>query len=155
MIPVAENWNGDRGRGVVAIRKFAKNKIVVEYHAKFVSRADSVTILSAETEDDRRSDYDFCLPGGIFLDGSAETCECHPQTHLMGRLLNFAWKESAECNARPDYFEVRAYCKLVRTVVFVAKRDIEVLKEIRFYYGDKSCLEIFLASGAGISRPET
>ncbi len=117
---MAENCN-DRGRGVVAIRKFAQNEIVVDYHAEFVSRAKSVTILSAETEDDHRSDNLFCLPGGIFLDGSAETCECHPQTRLMGRLLNFARKESAECNARPEYFEVRAYGKLFRTV---AERDM-------------------------------
>ncbi len=90
-------------------------------------------------ESDRRSDYVFFGPYGLCIDGSTERCPCHPQTRILGRLLNFARKESVECNVVPRYF---SHDKS-QQILFVARRDIQPLEELRFDYGDGFCRNIF------------
>ncbi len=63
----------------------------------------------------------------------------------MGRLFNFAEKGTPECNAHPEYFEIHANGEHFKTVIFVADREIQMLEEIRFDYGDSSCIEMFSA----------
>jgi hypothetical protein len=148
---MAQEWHGvevkekcdDRGRGVIAMRPFLKGEIIVDYHAREISRIEMETIMDASDDDDRRSDYIFCGPNSLFWDGSAESCHCHPQNRLIGRLINFAPKSSPECNAKPQFFQFMAYNKLFNTILLVAARDIDMLEEIRFDYGDNTCLEMF------------
>jgi hypothetical protein len=101
---------------------------------------EAKAILDAADDQDRRSDYLFCAPGGLFWDGSAETCDCHPETRKFGRLLNFASADSRECNAKPQLFQLPQFT----CVLIVATRDIEPLEEIRFDYGDEKCRELFI-----------
>ena len=120
-----------------------KGEILGDYHAKNISSAEANAIMTAP-QDDRRSDYLFSIPGGQHLDGSSDTCTCHPQSVLLGRLLNYATKGTPACNAVPRYFQVIANKKLFKTVLFVAARDIYFLEEIRFDYGDLNCLTLFM-----------
>ena len=135
---------GGRGRGAIAARPFKKGEILVDYHAKPISKAEGDLIMSAP-ESDRRSDYLFCIPSnGVYFDGSEENCTCHPQTRLLGRLLNFAASESSLCNTTAQYFEFPGYDKKTfKTVLFIAKRDINPLEELMFDYGDENCKEMF------------
>jgi len=139
-VDVMEKCPGGRGRGILATRCFLQNEIIVDYHARLISK-DEMTDIA----DDDRSSYLFCdYPNGLFWDGSCEFCFCHPQSRLLGRLANYAEKSSRECNAKPQLFEFKpAKSPVFRTIILVATRDIAPLEELRFDYGDKACLELF------------
>lgn len=139
-IDVDENCPGGRGRGIIAAKNFTKNEIVVDYHARPIS-SDEATAIEDDPEDARFS-YLFCGPNGLFWDGSAEFCECHPQSRLLGRLANFAQKGSKECNMIPQLFQFKTD-KLFQTIILVATREILIEEELRFDYGDNACLELF------------
>jgi hypothetical protein len=141
-IDVMEKCPGGRGRGLIAAKGFQKHEVLLDYHGKKISRAEANEI--DEDIDDHRSSYLFCGPDGLFWDGSAEFCECHPQSRLLGRLANFAAKYTYECNAMPQLFACATYnSKPFHAIVLVATREIEPLEEIRFDYGDRRCLKLF------------
>lgn len=140
-VDVMENCPGGRGRGLIASKTFQKNEIIVDYHARPISKCEAKDI--EDDDDDKRYNYLFCGPNGLFWDGSGEYCICHPQTRLLGRLANFAQKGSVECNAKPQFVEFNYNKKVSHVIILVATRDIQVLEEIRFDYGDKTCLELF------------
>ena len=153
-----QNCN-NAGRGVIVMRPFTKGEIVVDYHAKEISTQEAEAIMNTDDDEDRRSDYLFVIPGhGMVLDGSSETCVCHPHSIVLGRLLNFATSSSKSCNISPHImtFPVpteqgkrnRDSNKLFRVMVFCARRDIETFEEIRFDYGDETCLKLFSAAGS-------
>ena len=137
-IDVMENCPDGRGRGLIASRRFNKHEVLLDYHAKQVSRA--------ETNEIEDTSYLFCASNGLFWDGSAEFCECHPQSRLLGRLANFAAKNTPECNATPQLFSINSRSRKQKpfyAIVLVASRQIEPLEEIRFDYGDRACLALF------------
>ena len=140
-VDVMENCPGGRGRGLIASKSFQKNEIIVDYHATAINKCQAKEI--EDDHDDDRNNYLFSGPNGLFWDGSAETCICHPQSRLLGRLANFAAKNSIECNAKPQFVELGSKKHLFHAIILVASRDIAVLEEIRFDYGDKACLELF------------
>lgn len=126
------------------MRKFEKDEIVLNYHAEIISKDTHDMMMETSDDDDRRSDYIFAMPGGVFLDGSSENCNCHPHARIMGRLVNFAQKTTPECNLTPRYFEFRDQNReIFKTVLFVAARDIEIFQELMFDYGDVNCAEMF------------
>ena len=102
-------------------------------------------------DDDRRSDYLFCGPRGLILDGSSENaCGCHPDNRLIGSLLKYAATGTSECNASAQYFHFLPTtgntflpATLFRDIIFIAARDIAPLEEIRFDYGDRTCDDMF------------
>jgi hypothetical protein len=129
------------GRGVVAVQPFRKGDILLDYHGEYIDGATAAEIMASGEDNwaDRRMNYLFCCPRGLFMDASAERCECHPNTRTLGRLLNFA-DGCDDCNVVPRFFS----CGLNFTgIIFVAARDIAVLQELRYNYGDEVCLEIF------------
>ena len=139
-VDVKEMCPGGRGRGLIASRRFLKNDILVDYHARVITQNEKEDIMTA---DDSRMNYLFCAPGLVW-DGSAEWCSCHPQSRLLGRLVNFAKKSTVECNARPQLFEFKhSKSSVFNAIILVATRDIEPLEELRFDYGDNACLELF------------
>lgn len=139
-VEVKEKCPEGRGRGIVTTQNFQKNDIIVDYHARVISKDTMKQILN-----DDRSRYLFCSPGGLFWDGSSESCICHPQSRLLGRLANFAdAKNTMVCNVKPQLFEFKPLKSPVfRTILLVATRDIEPFEEIRFDYGDNTCVELF------------
>ena len=139
-LDVNECCPGGRGRGIIASRDFAKNEILIDYHARQISKDEKEEIAASE-----RSNYLFCAPNGLFWDGSAEVCVCHPQSRILGRLVNFAASGTWNCNAKPQLFEFKPQkpASVFHAVILVAARDIAVSEEIRFDYGDKNCLELF------------
>lgn len=145
-IDVNEVCLGGRGRGIVTAKAFKRGEIIVDYHARQITREEAESII--DNEDDERSNFLFCAPGGRFWDGSSESCVCHPQSRLLGRLTNFAQKNSKECNATPQLFQYHVAKKpandtIFNAIILVATRDIAVEEEVRFDYGDKGCLELF------------
>lgn len=141
-VEVNEECPGGRGRGIVATRFFHKNNIIVDYHARVISKEEKNGIL-----EDNRSNYLFCGPSGLYWDGSSESCICHPQSRLLGRLANFAKKDTLECNVKPQLFEYKLTSKSTRvfhTIIIVAIRDIAPMEELRYDYGDRVCLELFV-----------
>ena len=138
-IDVMENCPDGRGRGLIASKRFHQHEVLLDYHAKLISRGEA-----NEIED---TSYLFCAPKyDLFWDGSAEFCECHPQSRLLGRLANFAAKNTPECNATPQLFSINSRSRKQKpfyAIVLVASRQIEPLEEIRFDYGDRACLALF------------
>jgi hypothetical protein len=137
--------SGELGRGVVAARHFVEGEILVDYHAPPIPLATEQEMMSASPSD-RRSDYLFAGPGGLRLDGSSESCACHPETRIIGRLINFAARSTSECNAKPAFFKwVQGRDKLLvkSSIILVATRSISPLEEIRYDYGDSNCVEMF------------
>ena len=110
-----------------------------------ITRQEANEMSNTEDPNDRRSDYVFSVPGhaGLCFDGSEESCPCHPGIRTVGRLLNFAPKQTKGCNVNPEYFEFPLGRKVFRTLLFVALREIEVHEELRFDYGDKNSMEMF------------
>lgn len=142
-----QQWTGidvnekcaNRGRGLIAAKNFTKNEIIVDYHAQQVSKNEAEKIRV-----DDRSNYLFCGNNNLFWDGSPESCACHPQSRLLGRLANFAVKNTTECNATPQLFQFKeARNKIFHTLILVATGEIKVGEEIRYDYGDKKCIELF------------
>ena len=115
----------------------------MDYHGETIRSKDGDSLLLAP-KSDRRSDYLFDIPGGLSLDSSNESCQCHPNTRILGRLLNFAPKGSHACNVRAEYFEYKGINGLFKTVLFVAVRDINALEELLFEYGDPNCIDMFM-----------
>ena len=137
-VDVNENC-ADRGRGLIAAKIFTKNEIIVDYHAQQISKNEADKIRA-----DDRSNYLFCGNGNLFWDGSPESCACHPQSRLLGRLANFAVKNTTECNAKPQLFQFKeAGNKIFHTLILVAIHEIKVGEEIRYDYGDEKCIELF------------
>ena len=139
-LDVDENCPGGRGRGLIAPRNFSKNEILIDYHARQITKEEQEEIAASE-----RSNYLFCGPNGLFWDGSAEVCVCHPQSRILGRLVNFAASGTLECNVKPQLFQFKPPkpAAVFHAVILVAARDIAVAEELRFDYGDKNCLELF------------
>lgn len=138
-VEVCEMCPDGRGRGIVAARAFEANEILVDYHARLISKTEM-----EEIQTDSRVNYLFCGPSGLFWDGSAESCVCHPQSRVLGRLVNFAKIHTFQCNAKPQLFQFQPpKCTVFNTIILVATRDIKPLEEVRFDYGDRTCLELF------------
>ena len=140
-LDVDEKCPGGRGRGIISSHGFSKNAIIVDYHAWQISK-DEAAIIEQDPED-YRYNYLFCGPSGLFWDGSPESCVCHPQSRLLGRLANFAQKNTIECNAMAQLFQFKSCTQVFNAIILVATRDIAVQEEVRFDYGDKNCLELF------------
>ena len=135
---------GARGRGVIAMRPFASGEIVADYHGRKISAAEAAAIMDAP-ESDRRSDYLFVLPDNdLYMDGSAETCECHPQMRILGRLFNFAVKETPGNNLSPKFIQCKVFGQNHRIVVLVTNRPVATLEELRFDYGDSGSRSMFI-----------
>ncbi len=128
----------NQGRGVIATQPFQKGEVIIDYHGKKIKKEVGQEIMNSTDENDRRSDYVFFGPYGYCADASAEHCVCHPQTRTLGRLFNFAAKGTTQCNVYPRYFVAEKQEK----IIFVAARDISLLKELRFDCGDKNCQNI-------------
>jgi hypothetical protein len=144
-LEVLEVCSKDSGRGILAGRHFVEGEILVDYHAPKISPAAQEEMMSASSSD-RRSDYLFAGPGGFYLDGSAESCACHPKTRILGRLVNFAARMTDECNVKPVIFNLRIGRDKVmvkRFIILVAVRDISPLEELLYDYGDPNCVEMF------------
>jgi hypothetical protein len=139
-VDVKETCDGGRGRGLVASKNFFKNEIICDYHARMVSQEEMEEIAVTE-----RVNYMFCGPNGLFWDGSAESCSCHPNSRLLGRLVNFAAQGTLECNVKPHFFQFKPLkpAQVFHAIIFVATRDIALSEELRYDYGDKTCLELF------------
>lgn len=136
-IDVDEKCPGGRGRGILAAKRFRKNEIIVDYHARQISKDEAAEI--ENDPEDYRYNYLFSGPNSLFWDGSPESCVCHPQSRLLGRLANFAKKNTHECNASPQLFQFKESRNHVfHTIILIATREIAVQEEIRFDYGDKN-----------------
>lgn len=149
-LAVREDCGSDKngrkiGRGVIAMVPFKQNEILLDYHGRLVSASEHDTIYKIDNDADRRSDYLFVGLQGLIVDGSSDTCECHPHTRLLGRLVNHATRNTPACNVVPRFFRhVAANSKKIHLfIIFVAARDIEPLEELRYDYNDQNCSEMF------------
>lgn len=120
-----------RGRAIIATRPFVAGEVIIDYHAPLMTKVEADAIMNAPPGD-RRSDFLFKVKvpnrrRTLYFDGSKQ-CSCHPSSYLMGRLINCAFTENNRaCNIQPCLFRYND----LQTVVFVARRKISVLEEIR------------------------
>jgi hypothetical protein len=85
------------------------------------------------------------LPDGIHYAAHEEFCPCHPRQRTVGRLFNWAKKTgptSHECNMKLRFYHFRELEGEPKGCLFVAKRDISPLEELRYDYGDKRCTQL-------------
>jgi hypothetical protein len=79
--------------------------------------------------------------GEINIDASNERCKCHPDIRTFGRLFN--WADSADCNMKTRFFHY-THIPNAYGCLFIAKKNIAALEELRWDYGDiKNCREMF------------
>ena len=122
----------DIGRGVFALRPFLKGEIVLDYHGKILTLEEGRKI----SERDPANNYLLAVAKEYFILADAEQCDCHAPCRTYGRLVNYARSLDKACNLKMVPFHLRLGQKNTAKGVFLAaRRDIEVLEELRFDYG--------------------
>ena len=116
----------DKGRGVVALRKFKEGELVVECSGELIDSQESKLREATYSSANLSSSYMY-----YFEHQNQRMCiDATFESGLYGRLINHS-----RCNAnlKPRLFTMRNTPRLV----FLAKRDIHVNEELLYDYGDR------------------
>ena len=116
----------DKGRGIVALRKFKKGEFVVEYRGELVDSQEvkfrEATYASANLSSSFLYFFEY-QNQRMCIDATFESGLC-------GRLVNHS---RSNANLKPRLLTIRNTPRLV----FFAKRDIDINKELVYDYGDR------------------
>jgi hypothetical protein len=121
--------------------------VILDYHGKTIVGKTHEEYM-AEEETGAKEEYVMEISRKYLIDGTQETCTCHPDRLLLGRLANYAnQKKTTKCNMKLQRHIMRGHTEggnmSKALILFVARRDIEPLEELRFDYGDRRCAEMF------------
>lgn len=137
------------GRGVMATMPFMAGDVIVDYHGT-VSKVPYDTYIKQPRPDGTLPKTTFILVIQNFrklIDATNERCSDHANTRCLGRLSNHAntknRKKKLICNMKPVYVELNhlpkdSYGKYQKVVLFVARRNILALEQLRWDYEDKT-----------------
>lgn len=125
----------NKGRGIVAARKFSPNEFVMEYAGDLIDmkEAGRREVLYAADPSIGCYMYYFETRGNRFcVDATAESGR-------LGRLVNHS-KTDPNCYTKIMWFHNELRCPKVEVphLTIVAKRDIKVGEELTYDYGDRS-----------------
>ncbi|KAI6173233.1 [Histone H4]-lysine(20) N-methyltransferase [Aphelenchoides besseyi] len=122
---------GDKGRGLIALRRFARNEFVVEYKGDIVDYAEAVLREAKYAEDPSIGSYMY-----FFKFGERRMCvDATAETPFKGRLLNHSVLKP---NLRPKVLDFGHFV----CVGLYALRDIEEGEELLYDYGDRTPLTV-------------
>lgn len=114
---------------MVATRNFSKGDILCDYHGNILTSVQGKKKLQVHQDGD---------PGYLFffgdkcIDAQEDQCECHPDTHTLGRLINHSKKKY---NLKPIHCVLNIDGQDRDTILFKATKDIKVDEEVKFHYG--------------------
>ena len=136
------------GRGVMATMPFTAGDIIVDYHGT-ISNLPYETYITQLL-----SEGIFPIPEFILviphtrklIDATSEKCPYHGNNRCLGRLSNHAnmkSKNKSICNMKPVYVVLDSlpkdsHGKFQKVVLFVARRNIQPLEQLRWDYEDKT-----------------
>ncbi|XP_056440967.1 uncharacterized protein LOC130378059 [Gadus chalcogrammus] len=139
---VEQRWKGidfkdygeHKGRGVIATMPFPKGHVICDYHGKLIPESEGKRLMDAMQEG--VMSYLFFIRGRLgtklCVDSQNFPCECHPGKDTFGRRMNHSGKAA---NVKPVVFQLNFPDGAKDTVLFLAKRDIEVNEELLWDYG--------------------
>ncbi|XP_056468276.1 uncharacterized protein LOC130406634 [Gadus chalcogrammus] len=129
-----KEYGEHKGRGVIATMPFPKGHVICDYHGKLISESEGKRLMDAMQEG--VMSYLFFIRGRLgtklCVDSQNFPCECHPGKDTFGRRMNHPGKAA---NVKPVVFQLNFPDGAKDTVLFLAKRDIDVNEELRWDYG--------------------
>ena len=150
-------FGDEKGRGVVALAPFQKDDVVIDYHGLETMRSEYSSVEEYCAENPDRRQMHFCVEvktGNMkrLIDASLEPCSQHPGRSCLGRLINHAsYLNKGMTNKRCNLKLMEVSCpqltlkgeKVFARATFVALRNIPILEELLFDYGDKAAQQMF------------
>ena len=132
------------GRGVIALRRFLKNEIVVDYHG-IETEGQTMESYCGVDPANRYSEYIIEVRQGTqrLVDASIDPCAIHLGHRCLGRLLNYAPEyEKGKFNHKCNLQLTEVVCNKLsnsnqRIVVLKARRNIEPLEQLLWDYKDE------------------
>ena len=116
----------DKGRGVVALRKFKEGEFVVEYRGELIDSQEVKFREMIYASANLSSSYLY-----FFEYQNQRMCiDATFESGLCGRLVNHS---RSNANLKPRLLTIRNSPRLV----FFAKKDIEINEELLYDYGDR------------------
>ena len=139
--------NTAHGRAIIATDVFEIGDILLDYHGKEISLEEDERIRSDQGT--LHSDYLFRVTKyDMSIDSFDEFCECHPRMRTFGRLINWVSIGTFEANVYSVPYHLESLNKCMKKVpiigvLFVAKRKIIPLDEIRYDNGETADIDLF------------
>ncbi|CAM4651640.1 unnamed protein product [Leuciscus chuanchicus] len=125
---VVKNFGDEHGLGVVATRPFSKGDVVCDFHGKVNPAAEGRAMMMKGLRDllfFRAGHRDLCV--------DAQTpCECHPDTHTVGRRIT----HSQSPNLEPLHCVLKLHGRHQDVILFKALVDISIDTQLKFYSGE-------------------
>ncbi|CAG0897954.1 unnamed protein product [Cyprideis torosa] len=117
----------NKGRGVVALRRFQKGEFVVEYAGELVDMKEAQVREVRYAKDRNKGCYMY-----YFEDKNVQWCvDATKETSRFGRLINHS-------RTRPNIVTKTITLDGLPRLVFFATQDIQVGEELLYDYGDRS-----------------
>ncbi|XP_029904031.1 N-lysine methyltransferase KMT5A-like [Myripristis murdjan] len=129
-----KDFGGDKGKGVIANRRFVKGEMVCDYHGNVIQASGGRTMLGAH-EDIQSSCYLFFFKDGerdLCIDAQTFPCSCHKDLDIVGRRINHSSKKP---NLKLVHILLNADGVSLDVILFKALIDIETGTELSFHYG--------------------
>ncbi|XP_016106113.1 N-lysine methyltransferase SETD8-A-like [Sinocyclocheilus grahami] len=114
--------------GVVTSKPFACGELICDFHSRLISREQGLQI-HQNTEAGHLFFFISKNGQGMCLDAHEERCHCHPNKSTFGRQIKHSAKRT-NLSPRLHFVEDDP------VILFMATRDIQTGKEIRYDYGD-------------------
>ncbi|XP_029903855.1 uncharacterized protein LOC115356767 [Myripristis murdjan] len=127
-----KDFGGDKGKGVIANRRFVKGEIVCDYHGNVIQASEGRAMLGAHEDG---MCYLFFFKDGerdLCIDAQTFPCSCHKDLDTVGRRINHSSKKP---NLKPVHVLLNADGVNLDVILFKALIDIETGTELKFHYG--------------------
>lgn len=143
---------GKFGRGVMSTIPFVAGDVIMDYHGTLVRNVPYETYIKQLRPDGRLPIPEFILViphRRSLIDATDEICWQHPTKRCLGRLSNHGAKKTKRknfCNMKIVDVEFnhlpKVDGKFKRAVLFVARRNIPALEQLRWDYEDKTAQQL-------------
>lgn len=145
---------GAFGRGVISTTAFLAGDIIMDYHGTVVHNETYDSYIRKITPEGTEAPSEFVLEiphRRAVIDATSEICPDHPTMRCLGRLSNHGAKRAKRknfCNMKLADIELdnlpkNPDGKFRRVILFVARRNIAALEQLRWDYDDKNAQQLF------------
>ncbi|KAK7152442.1 hypothetical protein R3I93_010609 [Phoxinus phoxinus] len=124
-----KDFGDEHGLGVVATRPFSKGDVVCDFHGEVIPAAEGRAMMMTKGLRDlfffRAGHRELCVDGQT-------PCECHPDTHPVGRRIT----HSQSPNLEPLHCVLKLRGRPRDVILLRALADISVDTQLKFYSGE-------------------